>query len=373
MASISFQQTTKGVTFVVLCLLMAGYLAFNLWELPPSAIMAMRVASLLGIALLLPVDMPFRAMGVPILAIGLVSLLGVATSNLSLNLLFLCLTVLAFRKLNVDFIAASSAGLLAAAVIMSVVLIQLGWVINADDIAGDALELGGELRSRMTFGYRNVNAFASIVGSFCLLFMLTGRRAFLRYAVALLVSYTFYSYTDSRGMLIATVSFVGFTGIFLLARKRRELLRLLAGIVLIVPLVLSILAPLVVTEIPLLDLVLSGRLSFASSFFSDIPAYRLITGGTEPSSDTTVDNAFALLAGAMGVPLLLYLTYVTYQRLARSIDEGDFRVYSFLLAFWLYSFSESSMLRPESLICLIFWILVLAPMRHGLAKEGARQ
>jgi hypothetical protein len=55
------------------------------------------------------------------------------------------------------------------------------------------------------------------------------------------------------------------------------------------------------------------------------------------------------------------VTYITYQRVLRCVDEADFRIYSFLLAFWLYSFAESSMLRPESIICIVFWVLVLRP------------
>jgi hypothetical protein len=128
------------------------------------------------------------------------------------------------------------------------------------------------------------------------------------------------------------------------------------------PLLLTILANLVVSEAPLLDLVLSGRLSFVTMFFSEIPSYRLLIGGTEPSSGITVDNSFALVVGAIGIPLLIYLTYITHRRVSCCVKEGDFRAYSFLLAFWLYSFTESSMLRPESIVCIVFWVLVLRPV-----------
>ena len=162
-------------------------------------------------------------------------------------------------------------------------------------------------------------------------------------------------------MLTATLSFIAFTVIFLLARNRLRILEAFAGIMLITPLLLSILASLVVSEAPLLDLVLSGRLNFISMFFSEMPTYRLLIGGAEPATGTTVDNSFALAVGAIGMPLLIYLAYITFQRVRRCVKEADFRIYSFLLAFWLYSFTESSMLRPESIVCIVFWVLVLRP------------
>lgn len=361
MTSLQFQQVSKAITVAILCLLMLGYLAFNLWELPALAITLIRASALVGIVALLAVSLPAKAMGAPILTIGIVALMGVATSGISLGILFLCLAVLAFRKLPVEFIANSSACVLGFALAMSVLLVHFGIVANEEDVTASALELGGEIRSRMTFGYRNVNSFAGIASGFCLLIMMTGRQAIARYAIALLVSYALYMDTDSRAMLTATLSFIVFTVIFLLARNLPRFLKAFAGLMLITPLLLSILASLVVSEAPLLDLVLSGRLTFVSMFFSEMPAYRFLIGGAEPSSGTTVDNSFALVAGAIGMPLLIYLAHITYQRVRRCVKEADFRVYSFLLAFWLYSFTESSMLRPESIVCIVFWVLVLRP------------
>jgi hypothetical protein len=130
---------------------------------------------------------------------------------------------------------------------------------------------------------------------------------------------------------------------------------------LITPILLSILATQAVSKAPILDLMLSGRLNFVSMYFSEIPVYRFLIGGAEPSSGLTVDNAFALAVGAIGIPLIIYLTFITYQRVCICIKEADFRTYSFLLTFWLYSFAESSMFRPESIVCIVFWIFVLIP------------
>jgi hypothetical protein len=355
-----FQNINKAITIAILCLLMLGYLAVNLWEWKAFTITLIRAATSVIIVALLALSWPAK-MGVPVLAIGIVALIGIPTSGISLGILFLCLTVLALRKLSVEFIANSSAFVLGIALTMSVLMVHFGIVANEEDVAGSALELGGEIRSRMTFGYRNVNSFAGIASGFCLLIMMTGRHSIARYAIAVLVSYLLYMDTDSRAMLLATFSFISFTLIFLLARNRPWFLKAFATLMLITPLMLSVFANLVVSEAPLLDLVLSGRLSLVTMFFSELPSYRFLIGGAEPSSGTTVDNSFALMAGAIGIPLLIYVTYITYQRVLRCVDEADFRIYSFLLAFWLYSFAESSMLRPESIICIVFWVLVLRP------------
>lgn len=339
---------------------MLGYMALNLWDWPVLAVALIRATASLIIVVLLSFSLPGK-LGLPVLVIGIAALMGIPTSGLSLGIFFICLTIIALRRVSIEFISNASACVLGIAIVMSMLMVHFGVVSNEEDVIGIPLELGGDIRSRMTFGFKNVNSFAGIVSGFCLLIMMTGSQIVARYLIALLVSYVIYIYTDSRAMLAATFSFVAFTGIFLLARNRLWFLKSFAGFMLLTPLLLSVLASLVVSEMPLLDLMLSGRQTFVSMYFSELPNYRLLIGGAEPSAGVTVDNSFALLAGAIGIPLLIYLTHTTYQRVCRCVNEADFRTYSFLLAFWIYSFAESSMLRPESIVCIVFWVLIFRP------------
>ena len=362
------KRLRKAIFVVFLCLLMLGYLAHNLWMMPVLEITLIRLTALFGIIMLLVVGMPDRGIGLPILVIGMVALMGGPTSGISLGILFLCLTVLALRKLPVEFLASSSAYVLGITVALSLLFVYIGVLVSEEDVVSNPLELGGDIRSRMTFGYRNVNAFGGLVSGFCLLLMMAGKQTIARYAIALVVTYVIYVYTDSRAMILAVLSFIAFTAIFLLIRKSSRFLIALSVFTLITPVMLTILASEVMSNAPLLDFVLSGRLTFVSLFFSEIPAYRFLLGGAEPADGITVDNSFALLSGAIGIPLLIYVSYITFQRVIRCINEGDFRTYSFLLAFWSYSFTESSMLRPESIVCIVFWVLILRPepvITHG--------
>lgn len=360
MTSNQLQTVGKVTTVALLCLLMLGYLAFNLWDWPALAIALIRTAASIFIVAMLAVSLTHKV-ALPVLVIGIIALIGIPTSGISLGIFFICLSVLALRRIPVEFISNASACILGIALTTSVLLVYSGILENGEDVTGSALELGGEIRSRMTFGYKNVNSFAAIATGFCLLVMIAGNRIIARYLIALFVSYVLYIYTDSRAMLAAVFGFIAFTCIFISARNQKWFLKTFSGFMLIMPLLLSVLASQVVSEAPLLDLALSGRMTFVSMFFSEVSNYRLLIGGAEPSAGVTVDNSFALLAGAIGVPLLSYFTHITYKRVCRSINEGDFRTYSFILAFWIYSFAESSMLRPESIVCIVFWVLVLHP------------
>jgi hypothetical protein len=121
---------------------------------------------------------------------------------------------------------------------------------------------------------------------------------------------------------------------------------------------LSVVPDMIINQFPLIDLAFSGRFSFISAYLSEMPAYRILIGGMEPPASLTIDNSFALIVGAMGIPFLIYVAFRLFLVVKICSDVGDYRMYAFMLSFWLYSFSESNMLRPESLICFVFWIII---------------
>ena len=84
---IKLKRLRKAISVVFLCLLMLGYLAHNLWMMPVLEITLIRLAALVGIVTLLVVGMPDRGIGLPILVIGMVALMGVPTSGISLGVL----------------------------------------------------------------------------------------------------------------------------------------------------------------------------------------------------------------------------------------------------------------------------------------------
>jgi hypothetical protein len=367
----------KACAVVILCLLMFGYLGFNLFRLEDSALFAIRsvCTGIVVVAILLE-SARIRDLPLPLLVTGIVSALGMLTSSISLNLFFLFLFVVATRSVSFEFLVRSAVYITGSTVAMTVILVQLGVFINEEDIVGMAYELfGDEFRVRDNFGFRNPNAFASIVSAFSLLFMLTGKQLSIRALVAVTVSIVFFIYNDSRTMVSTTILFVVLAyGVKYF--KAYPLLWYWLGVVALTGILFASAFPAeIVATFPLFDMFISNRSIFITYYYSELSLYAWLIGGAAPSQNVTVDNSFALLLGACGLPFLIYLFWVLQDRLKRCIEASDYRSYAFLLSFSYYSFSESSLVRPEALIGAIFLVLLFNPgfsVTRKSAKDGAR-
>ncbi|GAB3459604.1 hypothetical protein GCM10027321_17730 [Massilia terrae] len=360
----------KVLVAVLFWFLNLGYLGVNLFDMKPGSIMLFRVAALVAIAGLLARGVEIRKGERLLFVYLLLMAIGALTSSLSLNMVFILLVCFAVRSIQIRSLASTSTFVLGATILLVLALIQFGYVENGTDVVGIAAELGDDERTRMTFGFRNVNAFSGVVTAFCLLLMFSGKRVVLRAASAVMVSYIFYKYTDSRTMLLATCSFIVFSLVFLIFVAHRRLFYIVSVVLIAVPIALSILAATVLDKFPLIDLIFSGRFSFMAEYLNSLPFYRVLIGGVDPPEALTIDNAFALMVGAFGVPFMAYLVWRIFCVIRECALVRDYRTYSFVLSFWLFSFSESNILRPESLICLVFWAIVF---NQNLQKITTRE
>lgn len=348
----------KVLVAVLFWFLNLGYLGVNLFDMKPGSILSLRLVGMVAVGGLLIRGVELRKGEWPLLVLLALMAVGAITSSLSLNVVFILLVCFAVRSLQIRVLANTSTFILGITILMVLALIHFGLVENSTDVVGMAAELGDDERTRMTFGFKNVNAFAGVVTAFCLLFMFSGKSVALRSLLAVVVSYVFYKYTDSRTMFLATVSSVVFSLIFAVFVTHRRLFNAISVTLVAVPVLLSAMAATVLDKIPLIDLVFSGRFSFMAEYLNSLPFYRLLIGGMDPPEALTIDNAFALMVGALGVPFMCYLAFRVFRVVQECGLARDGRTYSFILSFWLFSFSESNILRPESLICLVFWAIV---------------
>jgi hypothetical protein len=339
---------------------MLGYLGVNLWDFSLPAILTIRVVASFLLALVLAPELYRLQISRVALVAVCFGLIGATTSSILLNMLFMFYFVLATRNLPFDFLVRASAYVLGFTILLSVVMVQIGALANEEDITHQAIELGGEIRTRLNFGYKNVNSLASLVSAFCLLLMVRGSFSWLRYGIALAITFALYDQTDSRALIVATVFFVFYVAVLNVFSRYGALLLSLSTITIFIPLAVSLLPTVFISELATLDFQLSGRLSFVSAYYDQIPAFRLLIGGMDPpTASLTIDNSFALLLGAAGLPFLVYLVIQLFRRVQSCIRVSDHRLHAFLITFWLYSFVESSMVRPEAIIGLIFWIVII--------------
>lgn len=365
------QQSRNQVLVVVLALiafalLQVGYLGINLFDYESTTLLIIRVSVVVVVSLLFLLELKHIKIHRTVLLIFAVAAVGALTSSILLNIMFMCFFAIATRSLPISTLLITAATVLLIAIVATLLMIQLGIIFSDEEIVGLVAELGGELRARMSLGYRNVNSFASIVSAFCLLLVLSGRQTIIRCCIALALSYVVYEQTDSRSMMAATVIFISYLIALHVFSKYRKYSLILSVCVILSTVVISLLPNVVMSQFPLLDFHLSSRLSFISAYYAEIPTFRLLIGGIDPPIGITVDNSFALIVGAIGLPMYLYLVIRVISIIRHCTLTRNHKLHAFILSFWLYSFAESSMVRPEAIIGIIFWIILI---RYGAIQS----
>ncbi len=294
-----------------------------------------------------------------LLAIGMV--VGLAVNPIAINIVFCLVFVAAFGSLRLETVATTASIAIALCLAVVGICLMFGLLQNTID-AGFAAAADGDTadieRYRSTFGFANVNAFSALVLSFCLAVLYGIRRKALAYSVAFAAGVSFYWATDSRTLLFGIGLFLVFEIGFALFHNHPMWIRSGAVVVAMLPLGLTIFAARIVESVPLLDLALSGRSTLVATYLDQFSLLNWLFGGVPPPADYAVDNAFGLLMGAGGFCLLAFLTMAYLRCLFQAIRCADTRSFAFLMTFWLVTFSESSMVRPESISCFIFWLLL---------------
>lgn len=342
---------------------MIGYIGINVFRLESSAVNIIRMISAIPMALLISIKIDSYSIARPALIFLSISALGVSGSSISLNVIYIILFVSAFRSIPFPTLTKLSSQALGLAVVVSLAFSVLGITENSVDVSSSFLEDSEDHRVRFTFGYRNVNALTALISAFCMLVMLRGKQKIARYIFSGAISYIFYIYTDSRTLIASVALFAIFSIYFNLLKTRRKMLIGSTVLISIIPLAYSIFSSEILNYMPLLDLILSKRLSLGSSYLEGLSPLEKVIGGAAPVGDLTIDNAILLVIGAVGLPATFYLFIKVTQALKECIVNNDHRLYAFLLSFWLLSVTESSLVRPESIICLPFWIAVIFKSR----------
>ena len=173
--------------------------------------------------------------------------------------------------------------------------------------------------------------------------------------------FTFTS-TDSRTLFSSLILFV-FIRIFFSISNHKKLLKIISFIILIVPLVITQLSNYLLEYNDELDEILSNRLYFNSLFLNKMSLINYIAGGLSPDKlYLTVDNGFLLLEASTGIFFLFFTFYITIKKIHYCIDKHEPELCALIISFWYFSFSESSLVRPEAIMGLIFWSLILNPI-----------
>lgn len=345
------KPVNNNFVFAALLLLIVNYLAFNLFGISGAVLAVNRIAVILMLCVVLakrPV-VSGTTLFLMTACLGGV-LLGGGGNNIALNIVFIVFFAISLRHVSLHLVVKYSWWVLLASLLISFAMLYAGITQNVVDAAGQ--------RERATFGFSNVNAFTTLLYSFFTIAMFKSpARPLVKYLVCAGFSYLAYIYTDTRTLIASISVFILAHGLFA-ALHRRALLKYLSGSLLLLPVVFTQLSVYIAENYPLLDFLLSFRPSYNAFLIKSMSFYNHLFGGVSPAEGNTIDNSFLLVHASVGLPFLLFVTWLAYKKLVDSINAREPATYAFILSFWYFSYSESSLVRPESIIGLVFWLLI---------------
>lgn len=342
---------SNALVLTALALLVANYLAFNLFGITGAVLAINRAAVILLLGFVLARRPVISGTALVLIMASLGGgLLGGASNNIALNIIFILFFVVCLRHVEFNLVVRYSLMVMLGSLLVAFALLYSGMTQNVIDVADE--------RQRATFGFSNVNAFTTLLYSFFTLALFNSQaRPLVKYLICAGVSYMAYLYTDTRTLIAAVSVFILAHALFALL-KGRALLKYLSGFLLLLPIVFTQFSVLIATNYPLLDILLSFRPSYNAVLFNSMSFFNHLIGGISPAEGNTIDNSFLLVQASVGLPFLLLVTWLAYGKLVDSINENAPACFAFILSFWYFSYSESSLVRPESIIGLVFWLLI---------------
>ena len=349
-ADVQRENRAGTAVLIALGLLVANYLSFNLFGIGGSVLIISRGAVIFLLALSFAKTPTVNTRVIYLLLSCLAgAILGGIENNIAQNLTFIVIVIGCLRHVNLDSIVDRSLVVFLFAMGLIFALLTLGLTENGIDTADG--------RNRASFGFSNVNAFTSLVYAFITLALYRWRgQNVVKYVLFTILSYVVYLYTDSRTLVASILLF--FFAHVLYAVLPKGMLKVMALLLLLLPLMLTQMSGYIAETWPLVDIALSFRPSYSAVFIEGFSAYNYLLGGQSPAAGQTIDNSFLLIQGAVGLPFLLALTWVAYRKIVESISRNRPEVFCLILSFWYFSYSESSMVRPESIIGVVFWLLL---------------
>jgi hypothetical protein len=139
------------------------------------------------------------------------------------------------------------------------------------------------------------------------------------------------------------------------SQKYKVIMKIFMFILILLPLILSLLSPIIFTVFPFLNAITSLRLSIFTNYITGNGLLHLIFGGTKLDN---VDNGLLILVYSMGLIFTLFVLYMILHAMSKLIDMRDSKNIAFLISFMYFNIFESILVRPEISVSICFWFLI---------------
>lgn len=285
------------------------------------------------------------------MALAIVALL--LNGSTSLNLVVIILfSVCAIYPLNSIVQSAFKVNLLLVTIM--IVLMLIGIVDNTSYIS----TMG---RLRYTLGFDNPNVAALFYSSAIYLMLVSMKKTKVLMLVAFLMSLILFYYTNSRTTLLALITFVFLEGIYSIFEKRKmDKSKVIFGKLSILSIdilfVVNLLSVFLIEKFMIFDELLSYRISTFSKMINSSGLRSFLLGGTHE----TVDNFYYMLLFQYGIFIYIFVACLTHFAMKKMVNKGYIKYIALLVGLFLVGMMESSLIRPEILVSLIVWKVIIS-------------
>ena len=252
-------------------------------------------------------------------------------------------------------------------VIQILLLIVVVLSIQTGIVSYHVITVGSRIRN--TLGFTNFNAAGVFFFSLLVIWLLQLQEIRLVHiVVSAVVSYGAYRLTNSR---TAFVCMIIFELSYLLLKKWNGGK---TAIIFDVFLVLFFISPLLVmvlkTFFPVLDRLVSFRLTRYSAFIAVNDMKTFLFGGCKLEG---VDSFYLCLLYNGGVCFYIFTLVMSVIALFRYITDGQYGYAAFIISIAAFGLMESGVMRCELLCMVMFWYLLLRPLKKEEREEKYAQ
>lgn len=225
-------------------------------------------------------------------------------------------------------------------------------------------------RTRNTLGFTNVNAAAVFFFSLLIIWLLKIKNISLKHLlITAAISFAVYRLTDSRTVFACTMIFS--ICYMVLNRWNGRWASVLFGVCVTVFYLSPVLVLVARSAFPTLDFVLSSRLNWFSLYIANHSTNTLLFGGSKIEG---VDNFYLCLLYNGGIFFYIFTWYMSISALSKYILRKNLGYAAFIIAITAYGLMESGVIRCELLCMIMFWYLILRPLKNEeREEENARE
>lgn len=254
---------------------------------------------------------------------------------------------------------------------INVSLVLLMIILMVSHVVDNTSYISTMGRLRQTLGFENPNVAALFYSSAIYLFLASRRELKKRSVfVAFLLTAVIFLYTNSRTSLVALLIFVGLELLYLIFEKKSmDKAKLIFGkcavIFIDVLFALNLISVFMINKFMVLDQLLSYRISTFSRMINSAGLRCFLLGGTIK----TVDNFYYMLLFQYGIIIYVFVAYSTHAAMKKMIENLNIKYVALLVGLFLVAMMESSLIRPEILVSLVVWKVVLSEQTDYLMED----